>query len=262
MIFLTRVIGLLVIAGLTVGIFVAFQFGGKGADVGPKVEELFSEAEFSRSRSDNAATSLKELRVKYEKVIQAAPDTHWAQRSLLRLAALEQKVGNARMAFEYLYRNINGYPESNLTAKARFMAGRIWETDVGDLERALVSYRAVVNAYLPRLAGNGGQSNIPERARLTPTPDLRDIVFNALVAAASAEIRLGEFDAAANTLQRAVARFPNHGKIEMLQMRLADILADHLDRRLEARAIWANLLRENEESIWTRVAEGRLKDAW
>ena len=262
MIFLTRFTGLLVIAGLTVGVFIAFQFGGRRPDVGPNVEELFNEAELSRSQGDRAAAALKDLRVKYEKVIQAAPYSPRAQQSLLRLADLERKVGNTRMAFEYLYRSISRYPESNLTAQARYMGGRIWEKDAGDLDRALVSYRTVASAYLPMLEGNGGSPSLPEHVRRTPSPLLRETVFKALVAAASVEARLGEYEAAAATLQRAIERFPDHKEVEMLRMRRADILADHLGGRLEAIAIWAHLLSETPESSWAPVAERRRKDEW
>jgi len=261
-ILLTRFIGLLVIAGLTVGVFVAFQLGGSRADVGPNVEELFNDAGLSLSRGDNVAALLRESRVKCEKAIQADPKSPRAQKLLLRLAHLQREVGNARMAFRYLDRIINSYPESNVTAEARYMMGRIWESDVGDLDRALVSYRAVVSAYLPMLEGNGGSLLLPEHVRRTPSPSLRETVFNALVAAASVGARLGEYDAAVDTLRRAIERFPDHNRIEMLQMRRADILADHLGRRLEAIGIWARLLSENPESVWAPVAERRRQDEW
>ena len=261
---LTRFVGLLLIAGLTVGVFFALRIG-RPHESRRNVKELFEEAEGRRGQGDAAVARLDALRVKYEKVVRAAPKSPWAQRSLLRLAVLERTIGNTRAAFGFLYRNINAYPESNLTAQARYMVGRIWHKDVGDLDRALTSYRTVVSMYLPVLRGET-TADLPEYARPTVGPGLRSTVLKALAACATVQVEQGDYQAAAETLNLAVTTFaddPNPGETralcQMLKMRLADIEADHLDHGIRARSLWSEVLREDQRSPWAPVAEKRLK---
>ena len=256
---LTRFIGLLVIAGLTIGLFFAFRIG-RSSSSGRNVKELFEEAELWRSQGAAAADTIEDLRVKYEKVIQAAPESPWAQRSLLRLAVLERGVGNTRAAFDYLYRIINGYPESNLAAQARYMAGRIWQKDVGDLERALTSFTTVASTYLPMLAP-GRMTDVPEYARRTVGPGLRKVVLNALVARANVEVALGRYQDAAHTFELAIEHFGDEPVCPTLKMRLADLYADHLGNRLKRRGLCAEVLSKDPHSIWEPIVRRRLRDA-
>ena len=255
---LTRFAGLVLVAGLTVGIFFAFQFRRGDQVAGRDIQGLFDEAETWRVHGEGAVQTLGVLKVKYEKVIQAAPESSWAQKALLRLAEMERGGGDLRRARDYLYRLINGYPESNLTAQARYMMGRIWQKDVGDADRALASYRIVVNSYLAALNG-GGEKEAATTHRLTGNRILQGVVLNAIVAIAEIEADRGQYETAVEMIGLARERFANAPITESLMMWEADLRADRLGDTLGARNLWSDMLLNRGWSAWGEVAERRME---
>ncbi|MFH0963579.1 MAG: tetratricopeptide repeat protein [Planctomycetota bacterium] len=255
---ITRFVGLLLVAGLTVGIFFALEIGGGRRLPRRDARELFDEAEAWRAHGAAATETLDALRVKYEKVIQAAPESSSAQKALLRLAEVERSVGDSARALAHLQRLVNGYPESSLAAQARYMTGRIWQKDVGDGERALASYQVVVNTYLP--AFNGPGREVPEAVkRLTVSPMLRTVVLNALIGSATIEAEKGDFGAAVETIAKAREKFPDDPAAEELMMWEADLRADRCGDLPGARKLWSDLLLNRQGSPWSAVAERRLE---
>lgn len=218
---------------LIVGIVLFFS----GCGDNDQIVSLYQEAEKLESEVVESVETISQLRIKYETILQQAPESEFAAMSCYKLGKLNEIFGHYEEAISYYQKLLAQYPQHSIGAKGLFDMAQIYELQLDKDEEAMINFQQLVNFY----------------------PD-DELAFKGLLRLGQLSSKRKQWDQAVAYFQQAVTQYPDQPADDDLYFRIGDILQHKLEDKERAREMFQSLIEKYPSSRWITYARNRLDE--
>jgi len=203
-----------------------------------EIKALFHRAEAMENDILKNIATIAECKKSYEQIIIKAPDSEYAPKACYKLGKLNEIFEHYDEALDYYQKLLTVYPESPLAGEVLFAMAQIYHLHTDKWEQAISAYSQFVGLF----------------------PDAKQ-ALHAFLNMAEIYYQKEQWEAALETYQCVLDKYPNHQICQSMVFRLADIYKFKLKNEAKAQAEYQFLMKSYPNSSWSALANQRLMPA-